>query len=106
MWEKRKWSVEPDLYHAASQHPAAEQHSKIFRTYVQKIKYGHPIHAKIEAVILSEINTFFDYQTRHASDIPRLTRRRIAYLTFKKILNKFSNRWSYPMAKKRIYQYF
>ncbi|MGI8934319.1 MAG: glycosyltransferase [Phormidesmis sp.] len=38
--------------------------------------------------ILQEINTFFDYQPQQQSDIPQLTRRRIAYLTLKRIAAK------------------
>lgn len=46
--------------------------------------------------ILQEINTFFDYRASHpteASDIPQLTRRRIAYLTMKRIANKVKDRF-------------
>ena len=38
--------------------------------------------------LLQEINTFFDYQPQQQSDIPQLTRRRIAYLTLKRIAAK------------------
>lgn len=47
-------------------------------------------------IILQEINSFFDYQTQHSSDIPVLTRQRIAYLTCKRILNKMADK----MAKR------
>jgi len=43
-------------------------------------------------IILREINGFFDYQTRHGSDIPTLNRRRIAYLTVKKAFKKLTGR--------------
>lgn len=39
-------------------------------------------------IILQEINTFFDYQPQQPGDIPQLTRRRIAYLTLKRIAAK------------------
>lgn len=42
--------------------------------------------------ILSEINLFFDYQPQVASDIFQLTRRRIAYLSLKRVVNKISHR--------------
>ncbi|MGC1308683.1 MAG: glycosyltransferase [Phormidesmis sp.] len=56
--------------------------------------------------ILQDINLFFDYQTscgiteplnqnqgnQKPSDIPRLTRRRIAYLTLRRIIAKINNR--------------
>ena len=42
--------------------------------------------------ILLEINTFFDYQTQHNSDIPQLTRTRITQLTFKRMLKKLAKR--------------
>ena len=42
--------------------------------------------------ILTEINTFFDYQSNHPTDIPQLTRRRIAYLSAKRILTKLRQR--------------
>ena len=38
--------------------------------------------------LLQEINTFFDYQPQQQSDIPQLTRRRVAYLTLKRIAAK------------------
>jgi len=38
--------------------------------------------------ILTELNAFFDYQVTHPTDIPQLTRSRIAYLTAQRILNK------------------
>ncbi|MGB7084506.1 MAG: glycosyltransferase, partial [Phormidesmis sp.] len=43
-------------------------------------------------VILTEINAFFDYQPQRSSDIPRLTRRRIAYLTLQRIIRKVAQR--------------
>jgi len=42
--------------------------------------------------ILTELNTFFDYQSAHPTDIPQLTRTRLAYLTAKRILNKLKRR--------------
>lgn len=42
--------------------------------------------------ILLEINTFFDYQAQHNSDIPQLTRTRITQLTVKRILKKLAKR--------------
>ncbi len=42
--------------------------------------------------ILQEINTFFDYQPQHQGDIPQLTRRRIAYLTLKRMAAKVKRR--------------
>lgn len=38
--------------------------------------------------ILQEINDFFDYLPNAQTDIPQLTRRRIAYLTIKRLINK------------------
>lgn len=38
--------------------------------------------------ILQEINEFFDYLPHTQTDIPPLTRRRIAYLTLKRLINK------------------
>lgn len=43
-------------------------------------------------VILQEINLFFDYQRQATSDIPQLTRRRIAYLSAKRVFNKIASR--------------
>lgn len=43
-------------------------------------------------VILQEINLFFDYQPQAASDIPQLTRHRIACLSAKRIFNKIASR--------------
>ena len=43
-------------------------------------------------VILQEINLFFDYQPQAISDIPQLTRRRIAYLSARRIFNKIVNK--------------
>lgn len=43
-------------------------------------------------IILSEINDFFDYQSRLKSDIPQLTRQRIMYLTLKRIFAKASTK--------------
>ncbi len=40
--------------------------------------------------ILQEINAFFDCQDQWQSDIPQLTRRRVAYLTLKRIAAKVS----------------
>ncbi len=42
--------------------------------------------------ILQEINLFFDHQPQIASDIPQLTRFRIAQLTWKRIVTKLKNR--------------
>ncbi|MGD1865639.1 MAG: glycosyltransferase [Phormidesmis sp.] len=42
--------------------------------------------------ILTEINTFFDYQITPRTDIPQLTPARIAYLTAKRILTKLKRR--------------
>lgn len=42
--------------------------------------------------ILTEINTFFDYQTKQSSDVPALTRWRIAQLTFKRVLSKLKQK--------------
>ncbi len=38
--------------------------------------------------VLQEVNLFFDYQSQQKSDIPQLTRQRIAYLTLKRFFNK------------------
>ncbi len=43
-------------------------------------------------VILQEINLFFDYQSQAISDIPQLTRRRIAYLSAMRIFSKIANK--------------
>ncbi len=43
-------------------------------------------------IILTELNAFFDYQSSAPTDIPQLTRRRIAYLTTKRIFNKLKTR--------------
>lgn len=42
--------------------------------------------------ILVEINAFFDYQQRQPSDIPQLTRRRKAYLTWKRVVKKLKGK--------------
>lgn len=44
------------------------------------------------ATILTEINAFFDYQTNTSSDIPQLTRSRIARLSLKRIISKLSSK--------------
>ena len=43
-------------------------------------------------VILEEIDNFFDYLPDTQSDIPQLTRRRVAYLTAKRIIDKVKRR--------------
>lgn len=42
--------------------------------------------------ILTEINQFFDYLPHMQTDIPQLTRGRVAYLTVKRLLNKLTKR--------------
>ena len=42
--------------------------------------------------ILTEINLFFDYLPDTQTDIPQLTRRRVAYLTLKRLIDKIKNR--------------
>lgn len=43
-------------------------------------------------VILQEINLFFDYQPQATSDIPQLTRRRIAHLSVKRVFDKIASK--------------
>ena len=43
-------------------------------------------------VILTELNTFFDFQQQTATDIPQLTRRRITYLTWQRILSRLKRK--------------
>ena len=43
-------------------------------------------------VILTELNAFFDYQQQAPTDIPQLTRRRRAYLTWQRILSKLKRK--------------
>ena len=42
--------------------------------------------------ILQDINAFFDYLPNTQTDIPQLTRSRVAYLTLKRIVNRVKNR--------------
>ena len=42
--------------------------------------------------ILQDINIFFDYLPNTQTDIPQLTRSRVAYLTLKRIINKIKSR--------------
>ena len=44
------------------------------------------------STILKEINCFFDYLPNTQSNIPQLTRRRVAYLTVKRIISKLKSR--------------
>ena len=43
-------------------------------------------------VILQEINEFFDYLPNTQTDIPQLTRRRVAYLSLKRIISKIKSK--------------